>query len=109
VVDIDSYGLPSKMMDSVWKLLKDESVLILTYPVVGVQCLNGIYEQHYVNHWKSSRPTVGDIIGATTDCALKHWIFPRVVDIQKIKPIWRFVFHCERVKATEFTNTRNRF
>jgi hypothetical protein len=108
VIDIDGYGYPSNFMDVIWKLMRPDCLLILTYPVVGVQCVNGIYEQHYVNHWKSSRPTVGDVIGATTDYALRHWYVPKLIDVKKIKPIWRFIFNCERVKATEFTGTRNR-
>ena len=95
-------------MDIIFKLMKKDCLLIITFPVIGVQCLNGIYEQHFVNNWKSTRPTTGDVIGATTDYGLRHWYLPKLVDLKKIKPIWRFIFDCERVKATEFTGTRNR-
>jgi len=108
VIDIDGYGYPSAFMDVVWKLMKPECLFIMTYPVIGVQCVNGIYEQHYITNWRSSRPTLGDVVGATTDYGLRHWYLPKVVDIVKIKPIWRIAFKCVRVKATEFTSTRNR-
>ena len=108
VIDIDGYGLPSSFMDIVFKLMKPECLLILTFPVVGVQCVNGIFEQHYVNHWKSSRPTTGDIVGCTTDFGLRHWFLPKLIDVVKINKIWRIIFLCNRIKATEMTNTRNR-
>ena len=108
VVDIDSYGYPSQLMDNVWHVMKPTSTLIITFPVMGVQCINGIVEQHFINFWKSARPTTGDVIGAVTDYGLKYWYLPKLVDVVKIKPIWRFVFQCVRVKATEFCTTRNR-
>ena len=108
VIDVDGYGYPSSFMDVVFKMMKPDCLLIITFPVIGVQCVNGIQEQHFVTHWRSSRPTVGDIVGATTDCGLKHWYLSKLIDVQKIKPVWRLVFKCTRVKATEFTHTKNR-
>ena len=108
VIDIDSYGYPSQFMDNVWHVMKPKSLLILTFPVMGVQCINGIVEQHFINFWRSARPSTGDVVGAVTDYGLKYWYLPKLIDIVKIKPIWRYVFECERVKATEFCSTKNR-
>jgi len=108
VIDIDSYGYPSQFMDNVWHVMKPTSTLIITFPVMGVQCINGIVEQHFINFWRSARPTTGDVVGAVTDYGLKYWYLPKLIDVVKIKPIWRFVFQCERVKATEFCTTKNR-
>ena len=70
--------------------------------------LHGIVEQHFINFWRSARPSTGDVVGAVTDYGLKYWYLPKLIDVVKIKPIWRYVFECERVKATEFCSTRNR-
>ena len=108
VIDIDSYGYPSQFMDNIWHIMKPKTTLLITFPVMGVQCINGIVEQHFINFWRSARPSTGDVVGAVTDYGLKYWYLPKLIDIVKIKPIWRYVFTCERVKATEFCSTRNR-
>ena len=55
-----------------------------TFPVMGVQLINGIVEQHFINFWKSARPTTGDVVGAVTDYGLKYWYLPKLVDVVKI-------------------------
>lgn len=108
VIDIDSYGYPDLFFPIVFELMENECLLIFTFPVVGVNCLNGIQEQHFINFWRSSRPTVGDVAGIVTDLGLRYWILCSLADVVKIKRIWRFVFSCKKTKATEFCNVRNR-
>ena len=108
VIDIDSYGYPDLFFPVIFELMENQCLLIFTFPVVGVNCLNGIQEQHFINFWRSARPSTGDVVGAVTDYGLKYWYLPKLIDVVKIKPIWRYVFECERVKATEFCSTRNR-
>ena len=108
VIDIDSYGYPDKFFPVVFEMMKDEALLVFTFPVVGVQNLNGITEQHYINFWRSDRPTIGDVTGVLTDFALRNWYVISLVDIKKIGRIWRFAFKCKRHKATELCNVRNR-
>ncbi len=91
VIDIDSYGYPDKF-----------------FPVVGVNCLNGIQEQHFINYWRSSRPTIGDVVGVLTDMALREWYLLQLIDLQKIKRIYRIAFQCTRQKATELCGVKNR-
>ena len=64
LIDIDGYGYPDKFFPVVFECLKDRSYLVFTFPVVGVNCLNGITEQHFINFWRSNRPTIGDIVGS---------------------------------------------
>ena len=92
VIDIDSYGYPDKFFPLAFELMRDKSLLIFTFPVVGVNCLNGIVEQHFINFWRSDRPTIGDVTGVLTDMALREWILCSLTDVQKIKRIWRFIF-----------------
>lgn len=108
VIDIDSYGYPDKFFPVVFELMKDECTLVFTFPVVGVNCLNGITEQHFINFWRSSRPTIGDVTGVLTDFALRNWYVISLVDVRKINRIWRFMFKCKRHKATELCNVKNR-
>ena len=108
VIDIDSYGYPDKFFPVVFEMMKDECLLVFTFPIVGVNCLNGIIEQHFITFWRSDRPTIGDIVGTLTDMALREWYQISLLNVTKIKRIWRFIFKCKRVKATEMCNVRNR-
>ena len=108
VIDVDSYGYPDLFFPIVFDLMKEEALLIFTFPIVGVNCLNGIVEQHFINFWRSDRPTIGDIAGVLTDMALRTWYLISLLDVTKIDRIWRMVYKCKRVKATEFCNVKNR-
>jgi hypothetical protein len=108
VIDIDGYGYPDKFFPVVFEMMKPKCLLIFTFPMVGVQCVNGIYEMHYAVFWKSTRPSIGDVVGGITDMAMREWTIPSLVDVTKMKPILRFAFMCERKKATELCNVRNR-
>ena len=108
VIDIDSYGYPSKFFPVVFEMIKDEGLLIFTFPVLGVQCVNGMVEQHFINFWGSARPTIGDVTGKVTDFALREWKIASLISVRKIKPIWRLAFLVKQEKATLFCNVRNR-
>ncbi len=108
LIDIDGYGYPDKFFPVVFDCLKDKSYLVFTFPVVGVNCLNGITEQHYINFWRSNRPTIGDIVGCITDFSLRNWQLAKLIDVVKIKRIWRFIFLIEKQKATELCHVRNK-
>ena len=107
IIDIDSYGYPDLFFPVVFEMIKDRGLLIFTFPVIGVNCLNGIQEQHFITFWRNTRPTVGDITGILTDMALRSWHLLKLLDVQKIDRIYRFVYQCNRVKATEMTNVKN--
>ena len=107
VIDIDSYGYPDLFFPVVFEMMKHNALLIFTFPIVGVNCLNGIQEQHFITFWKSARPTIGDVTGILTDMALRNWFLIELKDVVKIDRIYRFVFKCKRVKATKMTNVKN--
>ena len=108
LIDIDSYGYPDKFFPVVFECLNDKAYLVFTFPIVGVNCLNGITEQHYINFWRSNRPTIGDIVGCITDFSLRNWQIAKLIDVIKIKRIWRFIFLIEKQKATLFCNVKNK-
>lgn len=107
VIDIDSYGYPDKFFPIVFELMHESCLLIFTFPIVGVNCLNGIIEQHFLTFYKNI-PSIGDVCGVITDLALREWILPQLIDIRKIKRIYRFAFLCSRKKSTEMCFVRNR-
>lgn len=107
VIDIDSYGYPDKFFPVVFEIMKEKCWLIFTFPIVGVNCLNGISEQHFYTFYRNI-PSIGDIVGAITDWGMREWILPTLYDVIKIKRIYRFVFKCERKKATGLCHVRNR-
>lgn len=107
VIDIDSYGYPDRFFPVVFELMKEQCLLIFTFPIVGVNCVNGIVEQHFYTFYRNI-PSIGDVCGAVTDFALREWILAQLVDVRKIKRIWRFAFLCNRKKATELCFVRNR-
>ena len=107
LIDIDSYGYPDKFFPVAFELLKEESTLVFTFPIIGINCLNGIMQQHFYTFYKGV-PSIGDVVGKRTDWALREWILASLVDVVKIKRIYRFIFKCKRVKATEMCNVRNR-
>jgi len=106
-IDIDSYGYPDKFFPVVFEMLKEESGLIFTFPQVGVNCLNGITQQHFSTFYGNPSPTIGDVVGKITDWALREWYQASLLDIKKIKRIYRIAFLLKRIKATEMTNVRN--
>lgn len=107
LIDIDSYGYPDRFFPVVFEMMKPECLLVFTFPIVGINCLNGIAEQHFYTFYRC-KPTIGDVVGRITDWALREWIVASLQDVVKIKRIYRFVFRCKRVKATEMCNVRNR-
>ena len=107
LIDIDSYGYPDRFFPVVFEMMKPECLLVFTFPIVGINCLNGIAEQHFYTFYRC-KPTIGDVVGRITDWALREWIITSLRDVVKIKRIYRFVFYCRRVKATEMCNVRNR-
>lgn len=107
-IDIDGYGYPDKFFPVIFELCKDTAHIVFTFPIVGVNALNGITEQHFITFWHSDRPSIGDVIGVLTDQAMREWFRLSLVDATKIKRIWRIIIKVQRVKATEMTNVRNR-
>ena len=107
VIDIDSYGYPDKFFPVVFEMMREQCYLVFTFPIVGVNCLNGITEQHFYTFYRGI-PTIGDVTGQITDWALREWILPSLVDVTKIRRIYRFLFSCKRMKATEMCHVRNR-
>lgn len=107
-IDIDSYGYPDKFFPVIFEMMKEKCGLVFTFPQVGTNCLNGITQQHFSTFYYNPTPTIGDVVGRITDWALREWYLASLLDVVKIKRIYRYAFICQRIKATEMTFTRNR-
>lgn len=103
VIDIDPYGWPNGLFPDVFKLMKNECILALTFPRPGTCVLTKTIESKYEMFWNSSRPTEGSIVGSIVDEAKKYWFMPSLLDYRRISSIWRFMFHCKRINADVIT------
>lgn len=107
VVDIDPYGFPSRFFPDVFLLIKD-GLVFLTFPKPWVNILNGITQTHLYSYYGSNNPTLEEIQKKIALYGLCHWrqiVFLETLDLGRL---WRFVLKVSRVKATEYTNTKNR-
>jgi hypothetical protein len=86
--------------------MKDTCGLILTFPKAGIK--NGIIEEQFSTFYSTSSPSIGDIVGKITDWSLRNWYVSGLIDVVKIKRIYRMAFLCRRKKATEMCNVKNK-
>jgi hypothetical protein len=76
-------------------------------PKPYVNILNGITAQHLISYYGEKNPNESIIIERIILWGLCHWRKVQLKDCIDCKSIWRFVFHVEKVKATEYTGVRN--
>jgi tRNA G26 N,N-dimethylase Trm1 len=50
VIDIDPYGLPSRLFPYVFGLI-DDGLMFMTFPMLGVAQINKITIRHYQAFW----------------------------------------------------------
>jgi len=104
IIDIDGYGYPSKFFPLVFEMMTDNAKLIFTFPRPGVKQINNMTEEHFRIFYKSDRPSIGDVTGVLTDMALREWYLLSLLNVVKIKNIYRFVYSCVRQKANVMCN-----
>lgn len=107
VIDIDAYGFPSRFFPDVFLLL-NKGVLFVTMPKPYVNILNGITAAHLTSYFGEPNPSQKTIVEKIALYGLCHWRKVELIDSIDCKSIWRFAFHVEKVKATEYTGVRNR-
>lgn len=107
IVDIDSYGFPSRFFPDIF-LLIEKGVLFITVPKPNVNILNGIVQTHLAAYYGSSNPTKEDIIERIVLFGLCHWRKVELISEMNLKSVWRFCFNVIKVKATDYTGVKNR-
>ncbi len=107
VVDLDPYGFPNRFFPDVF-LLIEKGVLFVTMPKPYVNILNGITQTHLSSYYGEQNPSKDKIINRLVLWGLCHWRKVQLINSMDYKSVWRFAFSVERVKATEYTGTKNR-
>ena len=107
IVDIDPYGFPTRLFPDIF-LLIDNGLLFVTMPKPYVNILNGITQAHLISYFGEPNPSEKAIIEKIATWGLCHWRKVQLISSVDCKSIWRFCFHVEKVKATDYTGVKNR-
>lgn len=107
IIDIDPYGFPTRLFPDIY-LLIDDGVMFITMPKPYVNILNGITKTHLISYFNEPNPNEETIIDQFATWGLCHWRKVELIDSIDCKSVWRFAFHVEKVKATDYTGVRNR-
>lgn len=106
VIDLDPYGFPNRFFPDIF-LLIDDGIMFVTMPKPYVNILNGITQAHLISYFGEHNPNEESIIKRIVLWGLCHWRKVELIDSLDCKSIWRFAFHVQRVKATEYTGVKN--
>jgi len=106
VIDLDPYGFPNRFFPDIF-LLIDDGILFVTMPKPYVNILNGITQAHLIAYYGEHNPSEDVIIDRIALWGLCHWRKVELIDSIDCKSIWRFAFHVQKVKATDYTGVRN--
>jgi len=107
VIDLDPYGFPTRLFPDIY-LLIDDGILFVTMPKPYVNILNGITRTHLISYFGEHNPDEDKIIEQIALWGLCHWRKVELIDSVDCKSVWRFAFHVEKVKATDYTGVKNR-
>lgn len=94
VVDADPYGFPSRLFPHIFKLFKNDGVLFLTFPKMGVAQINKIMVKHYEVFWGISLQDKENYIDKIKD-KLKDYAFMEkksleFLDVLDLGKVYRF-------------------
>ncbi len=107
VIDIDPYGFPNRFFPDIF-LLIENGILFVTMPKPYVNILNGIVAGHLISYYGEQNPSKETIIERIALWGICHWRMVELISCMDCKSVWRFAFNIQKVKATEYTGTRNR-
>jgi hypothetical protein len=106
VVDLDPYGFPNRFFPDIF-LLIESGFLFVTMPKPYVNILNKITATHLTSYYGAQNPSEAVIVEKIKQWGLCHWRKVDLLSSLDCKSVWRFAFKVEKVKATEYTGTRN--
>jgi hypothetical protein len=107
IIDLDPYGFPTRLFPDIYLLIND-GILFVTMPKPYVNILNGITRTHLISYFGEHNPDEDTIIEKIALWGLCHWRKVELIDSVDCKSVWRFAFHVQKVKATDYTGVRNR-
>ena len=98
VIDIDSYGFPSRHFPHIFQLIK-EGFLFVTFPDPNIK--NKITQQHLQLYWGTDKPEKEDIIDRIITYGKMYYRDVKLIDVKKFDRITRFVFKVDKVSSLE--------
>lgn len=107
VIDLDPYGFPNRMFPDIFRLI-DKGYMFVTVPKPHVNMKNGIIQQHLKAYYGTDSFDYNELVDNLIQWGLCHWRKVDVVDAVEIDRLWRIALKVKRVKATHYTQTRNR-
>lgn len=107
VIDLDPYGFPNRMFPDIF-LLIENGYMFVTMPKPYVNILNGITQVHLTAYYGNQNPDFKTVVEKIATWGICHWRKVELIEFVDLKSVWRMAFKVERVKATEYTGTKNR-
>ena len=107
IIDLDPYGFPNRFFPDIFLLISD-GLLVMTMPKPYVNILNPMTQTLMRSYFGQQNPSVDVIIEQIATWGICHWRKVELIDSIDLKSVWRFAFRVKRVKATEYTGSRNR-
>ena len=107
VIHLDPYGFPNRMFPHIF-LIIENGILFVTMPKPYVNILNGITQTHLFSFYQKTNPKKDEIINQIVLWGLSYWRKVILIDEIDLKSVWRFAFEVKKVKATKYTNVKNR-
>lgn len=107
VIDLDPYGFPSRFFPDIFKLI-DNGLIFMTFPKPHVNILNGITQTHLFAYYNNNNPKLEEIQDKIALYGLCHWRKVEFLNVIDLGRLWRFCISVKKVKATEYTGTKNR-
>ena len=104
LIDIDSYGMPSRYFPHSFNLIKD-GLMFITLPMIGVAQMNKITIKHLQSFWgvdyQNKEDYVNQVVNRLKDFAFTCKRDIEVLDITKIDRIYRITLSVKKKSLCE--------
>lgn len=107
VIDIDPYGFPNRFYPDIFLLIKD-GVMFITTPKPYINIINDMTRQQLMCYYGNSNPDIETIKAKLKLYGLCHWREVKVIDVTDLGRLWRMALSIKKVKATDYTGSKNR-
>jgi hypothetical protein len=109
IIDLDSYGMPSRYFPHIFQLMKD-GILFVTFPKIGVQQLNKITIEHYRVFWNitldDKDQQVELIVKKMKEYAFQHFRSLEMLDYINLGRMYRFAFKVKKESALDLVDLK---
>lgn len=102
VIDIDSYGFPSRHFPHIFRLIK-KGYLFVTFPYLSAM-KNKITNEHLRLFWGTEKLTPEIIIECIQKWGRMYYRDVQLIDIKKFDRIYRFAFEVNKISAADMVD-----